>query len=874
MSDYKKTSLWKKAFDQKNDGFDDKRALLECAYDAFRERVAILLAHIRSEIPSLTIHDITHVDSLWRVGSEIAGADYEINAAEAFVLGGAFLLHDAAHCRAAFSGGIEEIQSMPEWKDAAAQFGIDSSTVKMGSADFQRLLFETLRVFHPRQARRLPFAKWDDGSGNNMYLLPHDDIREAYGDLIGQAAESHWFNPEQLEEFYRVNRSVPICLSPAPWNVNLLKIALLLRVADAAHIDQFRAPRLLMLMSGLSGVSKDHWSFQARMHIPRCEVNTSQLSFTSNPFPISAQAAWWLAYETAMMVDRELLAADHLLRENNLQCFAAREVARVRTPESFAILVPAEGWQPVDASLKIGDVRSVMKKFGGEELYGKKPHLALREILQNARDAVIARRGIGDLEVNEGSILVHLENVNGEDWLHVSDTGVGMSRYVLTQVLLDFGRSLWKDAGVRREWPGLLSKQFNPVGRFGIGFFSIFMLGDHIKVATKRIIRAQQDSHNDFLLEIAEGLDSRPIIRAPSEAERLLKHGTRVSVRLKDKKGLLSIIFGGFDIFSLRQGSGRESLTLHELVGALVPALDIDVYTQEGNESRVKTISAGDWKTISSRELVDRISPHAAKNPSHYRYVNIPLSVENMEEMFDQHGNVVGRAALSGIGSRAFGLNAGVISTGGVLGGEISNFAGIIEGDVPLGLDRSCAKPLVSKDALINWATSQAKKLIKNGRLGLSDSAMLMEMGAEIEGLYIVSKGKVNLRRSEVAEILRGIDFIFIASRRDCEYKADVDLVLKTQYEADFIFLDNVFILNEGIAPNSFITKIQWPRSLLGEESRQPNAVLESLINEVWPDCAVEEDVMASIGVVNGFPINREVTLVYKVGGKRPSLSS
>ena len=36
-------------------------------------------------------------------------------------------------------------------------------------------------------------------------------------------------------------------------------------------------------------------------------------------------------------------------------------------------------------------------------------------------------------------------------WLHVSDTGLGMSRYVLTEVLLDFGNSLWREESVNEK---------------------------------------------------------------------------------------------------------------------------------------------------------------------------------------------------------------------------------------------------------------------------------------------------------------------------------------------------------------------------------------------------------------------------------------
>ena len=158
MTDYEKSPLWVTAFGHRDDGLDDKRDRLVVAYRAFRERVAKLLQLIATELPALTVHDITHVDALWHVASEIAGPAYPLNPAEGVVLGGAFLLHDAAHCRAAFAGGLDEIRALPEWRDAAAQRESDPGNLLVGSDDFQAVLFDVLRVLHPQRARSLPEA--------------------------------------------------------------------------------------------------------------------------------------------------------------------------------------------------------------------------------------------------------------------------------------------------------------------------------------------------------------------------------------------------------------------------------------------------------------------------------------------------------------------------------------------------------------------------------------------------------------------------------------------------------------------------------------------------------------------------------------------
>jgi hypothetical protein len=119
--DYQTTSLWKKAFIHQDDGWNEQRNFLKQNYFQFRKRTTHLLAFIAKELPDLTSHDITHIDKLWDVASEISGADYDLNPAEAFVLGGAFLLHDAAHSRIAFKGGLADIKKTPEWLAAKAK---------------------------------------------------------------------------------------------------------------------------------------------------------------------------------------------------------------------------------------------------------------------------------------------------------------------------------------------------------------------------------------------------------------------------------------------------------------------------------------------------------------------------------------------------------------------------------------------------------------------------------------------------------------------------------------------------------------------------------------------------------------------------------
>jgi hypothetical protein len=119
---FEKTTLWQTAFPSKKDRNEEARDLFRVAYRSMRDRAGTLVSLISRDMPDYTVHDITHLDALWELASQIAGPSYPINPAEAFVLGGAILLHDAGMTVAAYPRGLEEIKETKEWQDTVALF--------------------------------------------------------------------------------------------------------------------------------------------------------------------------------------------------------------------------------------------------------------------------------------------------------------------------------------------------------------------------------------------------------------------------------------------------------------------------------------------------------------------------------------------------------------------------------------------------------------------------------------------------------------------------------------------------------------------------------------------------------------------------------
>jgi hypothetical protein len=254
MSDaYKETGLWRHSLGAElpSDSSGDHLNRLRSAYSIFRDRASQLTARISLALPDLTVHDVTHLDALWETADLIAGPDYPLNPMEGFVLGGAILLHDAALCFEAYDGGTEGLRRTLEWQDCYAAekdrnpLGTEADLV--AGADFA-----ALRALHAKQAGALGERSWSTPDGSQLFLIVDDELRQRYGSLIGLIAESHNWSIETVSSKLPPQVNAPGIFS-REWRVDPLKIACLLRCADAAHIDSRRAPDFLHALARRQG---------------------------------------------------------------------------------------------------------------------------------------------------------------------------------------------------------------------------------------------------------------------------------------------------------------------------------------------------------------------------------------------------------------------------------------------------------------------------------------------------------------------------------------------------------------------------------------------------------------------------------------------
>lgn len=858
--DFTQTWLWRNTFVKPiADISVEEQEYFRINYLEMREKASMLVSQINGAIPGLTVHDISHLDALWSIASLLIEGAMTLTPAEGFVFGASILLHDSAMSLGAYPGGIKDLEKTIEWKDIIARLmlerNIEGAAFNLDNPPediVKSAIPMALRQLHATQAETLATQGWEVSGNNICYLIDNLELRNFYGNTIGKIAHSHWWSVDKIE--LELSEDLGAFPGKTKCSIDRVKLACLLRLSDALHIDQLRAPHFLRAMSNPQGLSALHWNFQQKLASPRIEHE--EVIFTSSsPFELSEAESWWLAYDTVSAINKELLDVDLLMQSRARgQYFMARRVKGCGNPESLSKTITVKGWRPVDAQFKITNIPKVIETLGGSQLYGKRPATVLRELIQNASDSIQARRKYQNRGCLWGEITISLKENDGQYWLIIEDTGIGMSERVMTGPLIDFGSSFWRSSMATQEFPGLIAKGMNAIGRYGIGFFSVFMIADNVRVISKRYDKSDDSA---CVLEFKQGGNSRPMIYPALKDEIPLDGGTRVELLLKLPPNLP----GGLLFDDYLYG---HDMTLSHLVSKIAPSLDVSINIIEGGKP-IPTIVANDWLNINENELLERTITLGRYGPSMLK--NLNGGGNDFTIIKDSDGVVYGRARIH---TGSYYESQGIVTIGGLTASHMNNIQGVLLGDAITVL-RNTAIPKVPYSILSEWATEQ-RKLIENSNISdenkLNYADVILQCGGDIGGLPIVRIGE-----DKWLDILGFTDFVNNSSRLiliDNEllsYDEGEDDVLAREFSSYFKIHENIISLN---ARNTSILDADngsWPLMLIDNFERPAfgmNELITKCIINAWGDEYDEEEDTIVIGDVNGMKITRQVTCLTK----------
>ena len=788
---FEQTQIWQKTLaKQLDDEFEKERELLRVTYDNFRDKAKTLAGEIQRDLPEYTVHDINHIDALWDSAELVTKGDFDLNPSEAFVLGGAFLIHDLGMGLAAFPNGIEELKKEVIWKDTVVslyrkQFNRQPNPEEIENPidDILKVVKETvLRLSHAKHAEKLAFVSWKHKNTQEHFLIENNEIREAFGNYIGLIAHSHWWSIDELEN--RLKRLGAPGFLPASWTVDCVKLACILRVSDAVQIDQRRAPSFLRAIRKPSSISDLHWNFQQKLYQPRIEGN--RIIYTSNsPFKIDEVSSWWLCYDTLKSVDKELKDVDSLLSDTNRHRLIATGITAIDDIEKLSKLISVEGWHPVDVKIRVSNIAKLVSTLGGEQLYGNDMLVPLRELIQNASDAIRARRIIENEDETYGDIIIRYGEDNTGRFLEVEDNGIGMSKRVLTGPFLDFGNSFWNTPIMHEELPGLEAKGYKSTGKYGIGFFSVFMLGQKVQVISRRY---EESRENTFVIEFNDGSYSRPILRKATNLEQIKNGGTKIKIWISNDD------FHSF--LQLYYGDEKGKFDFKIIIERLCPSIDSNIYFED-SKSKSIVIKSNDWLTISPVSLIKRVLRFYSINGVNKDKELLKKISSNLKYLYDKEGNIVGRALVfhGSLEDGNYGISSGIITIGGLASARLEGIVGILLGESTRA-SRDAAIPIIENVELQKWINEQVDLLHKLSISNLTElecSCIIRSLGANTKLLKIVKYKNEYLCYHELIEIIKSENLTEIILVQENKIEKE-----ELKYKKNIELRNNVFIIKIG----------------------------------------------------------------------------
>lgn len=434
-------------------------------------------------LPSFTDHSVRHMDALWSVTDQVlTSVEVErLTTAEAFLLACGFCLHDIGMAYAATETGLNRVRSTPQYESTLARI---PEALRSDPSAQERAIASAVRALHAHAAIEL--AR-EPVPGTEWYLFEALSVRDAWAVHAGKVAASHHWALEKVERELGAPGSVPL---PGGRTGDLGYVASLLRVIDYAHINRERAPAMdRSFRPSLLDESLVHWLAQENIDGP--QRDGAELVYLAAR-PIQNVDAWWLFYEMLKGFDEEIRHVKRYLdqRHSSNGRFSLQGVRGATSPEEAAVFIPTAGFLPIEVNLRTGSIERLVQLLAGESLYGPDPMTAVRELIQNARDAVMLKKATAETEFDRAAyaipIRVSLKTDGPAPRLEIVDCGVGMSRKVMTDYLISIAADYWSSQ-FRADFPTAQERGFEPAGKFGIGFLSVFMLGDAVSVESNRL---------------------------------------------------------------------------------------------------------------------------------------------------------------------------------------------------------------------------------------------------------------------------------------------------------------------------------------------------------------------------------------------------
>lgn len=452
-----------------------------------------LLPRINYVFVDYTRHDIEHsfnvMEYMYHLIADVKNlSDFDISMCISSAL-----LHDIG--MVSEPGEVSDIKS-----DKTLIGGRKYSKIFERIGDPHVSLQECIRPFHAlRSKNHILKMKLD------LFKIPRTNIY--YNNELANICYSHNMPFEWMTNENNLDSKVP----KGNYDGSPSFVAVLLRLADYLDIDGERTPIDLFHQTQLNWYGLNEWKMNLSIENTSDKkiVNENGIKKvvlygkTNDPF-IHRK---YLNYKDALNKELEMSIE---------YCKKLPQKYLLNVYPKIEDFVKSEGFIISNLKLQL-DYNSVTNLLMGEHIYGDKKY-GLREIIQNSIDACNVMHefshDLDDYKYDQYKPTISLIFNKSYNKVVISDNGIGMSLDVVRNNFLNVGVSYYNsNSFIDRDL------DYIPIGKYGIGFLSCFMLSNTVDVTT----RHYQDNTS---IKLSLVKDSDYITMSSNERKQI--HGTTI----------------------------------------------------------------------------------------------------------------------------------------------------------------------------------------------------------------------------------------------------------------------------------------------------------------------------------------------------------
>lgn len=510
----------------------------------------ILNSRVQHVFPNYTLHNTGHSFRIMEYMAVLISDISKLNELEITMLIYAALLHDIG--MAVSEADINAIKT-DNFPFCDVKF---SSMKKIMDGDEQLALQEYVRRIHASLS-----AKYIRENLKEKLVIPKLSTLD-FTEELALVCEAHTQDYDWIKSKLRTYEV------RGDYFFNPQFIASILRLADILDIDSNRTPYNLYKLISPKGKSDEEW--KQHFVISNNEKIVLNEKTQQKKIVFHGKATNASIHRKILIyiswVKEELTNAVSLVNGMPIQYSLIYDT----TPE---INIQTEGYSFSDYRMTL-EFRAISSLLMGEKIYGSKS-LGLRELIQNSIDACRLRQENDKLNQEFGEdaynpkIKLILDKENNK--VVIKDNGTGMSLDIIKKHFLNVGVSYYNSTDFL-----LNDFSYKPIGNFGIGFLSCFMLSDEVKVITRHY-----NSKNRYLIELEKGNEWTSL----TEAEDVVFEGTEV---ILDYLNFMSVFDNKIENVSRFLGTyfltdgiefelvNKTEKTISSISNSLIPSVPLD----------------------------------------------------------------------------------------------------------------------------------------------------------------------------------------------------------------------------------------------------------------------------------------------------------